>query len=110
MNALGADLHVVLKFRRQSDGSFRGTMLSPNESPDEIKFTSVVQAGHTVTALIEPLKARFTGELNANGDVIEGEWEQMTMTIPLRLELESREVEDAVIAKREPAPPAVKEW
>lgn len=110
MNAMGSELRVVVKFRPEADGGFRGSMLSPDESPDEISFSSVVQEALAVTAVMESLNARFTGELNAAGNVIEGEWTQMTMTIPLRLELESREVQEAVVVKREPAPPVVKEW
>lgn len=110
MNAMGSELRIVVKFRPEADGGFQGSMLSPDQSPDEISFSSVVQEGLAVTALMESLNAGFTGKLNADGNVIEGEWKQMTMTMPLRLELESREVKEAAIVEREPAPPVVKEW
>ncbi len=110
LNAMDIELRLVFKFRPQPDGSIHGTMIVPDQSPDEIPLTSVVVASRSVTVRGDAMRVEFTGTLSADGEAIEGNWRQATMFFPLRIELEKREIDSAVVEKHEPAPAAMREW
>ena len=110
LNAMDIELRLGFKFRPQPDGSVRGTLTIFDQSPDEIPLTSVVLDSSHVTVRSDLMGIEFIGTLSADGEAIEGNWRQATMSFPLRIELEKRAIDLAVAEKREPAPAAVREW
>lgn len=71
----GRQNRVVLKLANQTDGTAKGTVVSPDGTGVEIPV-GVVQKGANVTVDVASVGASFVGVLNANGTEIAGTWTQ----------------------------------
>ncbi len=80
----GASLRVVFHFEQQSDGSYSGSMDSPDQGATGIHCDNVIINGDSVIVKIFSVSGGFKG-LMVNDSTINGTWEQFGNTFPLIL-------------------------
>lgn len=85
----------------QPDGNYSATMLSPDQTSQEIPVTSITYINNELSIAIANINFKYTGKLNAEG-IIEGAFVQNGQSFQLNLAREKIEV-----AKRlqDPEPP-----
>ena len=86
----GQTLRLKVKIGRAEDSSFAGTLISVDQGGPEFGLSSVTKKEKEVRLELKMLRALFSGEINTEGSVIEGKWEQGGGSIPLKLERSTR--------------------
>lgn len=80
------ELRLAFKVTKDKGGTLAATMDSIDQGAKDIPAAETTFADRTLTVGFPKLRARFTGTLAADGDRIDGIWEQAGRTLPLRLE------------------------
>lgn len=78
-------LRVVFHLKRNPDGSWIGTLDSPDQGTTGIALSKVSVEGRQVTLTVESINGEFVGTLSEDGREIKGEWRQAGSTFPLTL-------------------------
>jgi len=81
---VGSNLRIVFHFEQQNDGSYTGTMDSPDQGASGIHCNNVMLNGDSITAKVMGGSAGLKGLL-INDSTINGNWEQGSIKIPLIL-------------------------
>jgi hypothetical protein len=82
-------LRLILKIGKTAEGTFAGSLTSPDQGPGELPMTSASVELPKVTMEWKAIRGKFEGTLTNNGSVMEGTWEQFGNKMPLKLERSS---------------------
>src|SRR5690606_34744975 len=78
-------LRLVFHLTRQSDGTYRGTMDSPDQGTRGIPATAVKVTADTVHVALAALNAAYRGQVQPGGERIAGTFTQHGQSFPLDL-------------------------
>lgn len=78
----GVEMRLVLHFARNADGSYTGSLDSPDQGVKGIPCSNVWVSGDSVTAEVASIKGVFKGLLKTDSLII-GNWKQGPGTYPL---------------------------
>ena len=81
----GVTLKLQCTFTKGADGSYTGSLVSPDQSPVSITMNAVTLTGDAVHLQIDSIKASFEGKLSSDGAEITGTFKQVDRTFPLTL-------------------------
>ena len=81
LDAGAAKLKLILHFTTNDDGTWRGTMDSPDQAANGLKLDTITVEGQTLKFVMHIIGASYEGRLNA-GDIT-GKFTQSGMTFPL---------------------------
>jgi pimeloyl-ACP methyl ester carboxylesterase len=99
----GMEIRVVFKISKQPDGTLTATMDSPDQGAKDIPVEGVTfQDGH-VSLEVKSAMGLYEGDLQQDGETLEGQWTQGGMSLPLVMK---RTTEAPGIKRpQEPKPP-----
>jgi fermentation-respiration switch protein FrsA (DUF1100 family) len=97
------ELRLVVKVTKKPDGSWRGTLDSPDQGAKGIVLDTVTLKDKDFHLEFKAGKATYDGKLNADSCEIVGEWKQAGQTWPLTFKHLDKEPE--VRRPQEPKPP-----
>jgi hypothetical protein len=80
-----AELRIVVHVARDSSGTLKGTLDSPDQGASGIPISSMSASGAILRFEISPIAAAFEGTVNSGATAINGTWRQMGMSVPLDL-------------------------
>ena len=80
--SVGVEIRLVFHFARNADGSYTGSMDSPDQGVKGIPCSAVLVSGDSVTAEMGSIKGAFKGLLTTDS-LISGNWKQGPGTYPL---------------------------
>ena len=78
-----ARLRLVVHLQESDDGTLEATLDSPDQGATGIPVERVTVDGAAITLDVTAIRAVYAGILTADRNVIEGEWRQSGMTLPL---------------------------
>lgn len=81
LDAGAAKLKLVLHFTPEANGTWRGTMDSPDQAANGLKIDTITVEGQTLKFVMNALSASYIGTLN--GSEITGKFTQGGVTFPL---------------------------
>ncbi len=81
LDAGAAKLKLILHFTPEADGTWRGTMDSPDQAANGLKIDTITVEGQTLKFTMRAIAASYEGTLN--GGEIAGKFTQSGMTFPL---------------------------
>lgn len=70
------ELRLSLEIKEQPDGKLTGSLVSLDQSPGKMPVTAQVKEGGQVELQVPSVGGQFTGQFNATGEEIAGEWQQ----------------------------------
>lgn len=82
----GQELPVVFEISDDGLGDWKGHMLSPSQTDQQIPLTSVSFHDREVTILVEYVGGSYRGKLAASGRSIRGDWKQGALEVSLDLD------------------------
>jgi len=85
LRAGATQLRIVFHFKRNPDGTWTGTVDSPDQGARGIPLSEVRLEGSRVFVKVESVQGEFEGTLAENGREIRGEWRQGGNTLALSL-------------------------
>ena len=97
------ELNVIFNVTQSGD-AYSATLDSPDQGARDIPIDSVWLEGNTFNYKAASLKMEYTGEINSDRKVIDGELNQMGMIIPLKLTMMEEE-ESKVLRPQTPVGP-----
>jgi len=100
METQGMNLRIIFDIRKSGD-VYTGVMVSPDQSSQEIPFSTITYENNNLSIEITAINFSYKGTLNKEGR-IEGTFSQMNQSFELNL---SREEIVAVKRPQEPIPP-----
>ena len=71
------DLRIGFKIKKKDDGTLQATMDSLDQGAKDIPVESTAFADDTLTLKMPKMKAGYIGKLQADGDTIKGEFDQV---------------------------------
>ena len=77
-------LRLVFNFEKK-DGTYAGTMTSPDQSPLAINLDNLTHSDGSVQLRLNRLQVSFEGELSSTGDELSGQFKQGPASFPLTL-------------------------
>ncbi len=97
------ELPIVFHLKQKVDGSYEGTVDSPNQGVRGIPISAISVEGRQITLQVAAVQGEFVGALSEDGKTLKGEWKQSGMSLPLEL----RQGAEPPAPKRpqEPKPP-----
>jgi pimeloyl-ACP methyl ester carboxylesterase len=98
----GTDIPLIVHLRQQPDGRYTGTLDSPKQQAYGLPITSISQRADSVTLQLTAPAARFVSRLSADGQQLDGAWQQGGQAAPLRL---TRQAAGSVSSGRRPQTP-----
>lgn len=81
----GASLRLVIKIGQTPDGTFAGTLTSPDQGPGEVPITSLGYTNPVVRIEWKGIRGVFKGTVNPEGTRMDGSWEQGGPGLELKL-------------------------
>ncbi len=81
----GTKLRIGLNLTKKTDGTWLGTLDSPDQMAFDIPIDSVDTEGISLYAEQRQMKAAYIGAYNSTTKEIEGEWKQAGRAMPLNL-------------------------
>lgn len=78
-------LRIVFRFKRNPDGTWTGTVDSPDQGARGIPISEIRLEGRRVFVKVESVQGEFEGTLAESGREITGEWRQGGTTLALTL-------------------------
>lgn len=81
----GARLRIVLHLQRTPDGSWLGTMDSPDQGVTSIPVSTITIEGKRLLLKVDSVQGELEGTLSEDGQAIKGEWRQGGATFPITL-------------------------
>lgn len=97
------ELRLVLHVTKQPDGTYKGTMDSPDQNSNGAPLDSIVLDGSKVHFTLNVAKGFFDGTLKSNGS-INGNWSQGTP--PQKMPLVLTKTTNPIKTRHDPAPPS----
>src|SRR5690349_8863546 len=85
LDAGGTSMHVVVHVARQPDGTFSGTLDSPDQGVSGIVMSAVTFVDPDVHFTIERIASHYDGRINQADSEIVGTWKQGGGSLPLTL-------------------------
>jgi hypothetical protein len=82
----GGKLRLVFRVGRSPDGSFGGTLASPDQGGREIPASNAEYSGSNLKMEFPGIRGKYDGKLSNDGKILEGKWEQFGAPLPLKLE------------------------
>ena len=82
----GTKLRIELKIGQMPDGTFAGTLVSPDQGSGEIVMSGATVTNRAVQFDFKTIHGAFKATLNQEGNLLDGTWEQGGTTLPLKLE------------------------
>jgi uncharacterized protein len=95
----GVELRIVFHFTKNADGSYTGSLDSPDQGVKGIPCSGILVSGDSVTAEIKSINGNFRGLLTMDS-VITGTWNQGPASLPLQV----KRVAEASALKRPQTP------
>lgn len=86
LDAGGNKLRLILKVGKLPDGSYSGTMASPDQGGREMAVSTAGYTNPVVRLEWKAIRGVFTGTLNKAGTEMDGTWEQWGRPSPLKLQ------------------------
>jgi len=84
------ELRLVFIISAGEDGALSGTMDSIDQGANDIPVSEVTRSDGKVKFTVPSVIGYFEGEFNEDGTVLEGEWNQGGMAMPLKLERQEK--------------------
>ncbi len=81
---VGVTLRIVFHFEKNADGTFSGSLDSPDQGVKGIPCSNVSLSGDSIMVEIKPINGSFSGTL-INDSVIDGTWAQGNASFPLNV-------------------------
>lgn len=85
LNALGASLRIVVHVRRAPDGTLSATLDSPDQGTSGLRATAVSFEDGRFVMEVGSIRGTYTGTLQPDADVLDGQWTQGGQTFALNL-------------------------
>ncbi|MDX1548522.1 MAG: hypothetical protein R3247_16115 [Rhodothermales bacterium] len=85
LNALGSSLRIVVHVRRAPDGTLSATLDSPDQGATGIRATDVSFEDGRFVMEVGSIGGTYTGTLQPDADVLDGQWTQGGQTFALNL-------------------------
>ncbi len=82
----GQELPLVFEFAPDSRDGWKGHLLSPSQTDQQIPLTSVLLRGRELSITVESVGGTYRGKLTATGRSLKGEWSQGAFKTPLDLD------------------------
>lgn len=79
------ELRIVFHLKQKPDGSYEGTVDSPDQGVRGIPLSEVIVEGRQITLKVASIQGEFVGRLSEDGKTITGEWKQAGVSLPLEL-------------------------
>ncbi|MEN6576206.1 MAG: alpha/beta fold hydrolase [Phycisphaerales bacterium] len=81
-----ASLRVVFNIQRKPDGSFSGTLDSPDQGATGLSISRIAVEDNKVTVEATAIGGRYDGTLNADGSELSGKWMQggVSLDLPMK--------------------------
>jgi hypothetical protein len=79
-------LRLEIKIGRGPDGSFAGTLASPDQGGRELPLSSSSYTPPKIHLEWRGIRGKFDGTVNKEGTLMEGTWDQFGNPMPLKLE------------------------
>lgn len=83
LNIAGAQLRLVLKFVAMPDGTFTGTLDSPDQGALNLPIDAINLKDGSLHLRLMGLQGAYQGQLSADGSTITGHWKQRGRSLPL---------------------------
>jgi hypothetical protein len=81
----GQSLKIIVKIAKEEDGTLKATLDSPDQGAMDVSLDNVTFKNNTFSFDLTAAQGAYEGTLKESEDIIEGEWSQGGMTIPLIL-------------------------
>ncbi|MBN1223503.1 MAG: hypothetical protein JXB23_09655 [Candidatus Aminicenantes bacterium] len=81
----GTTLKIVVKISKETDGTLKATLDSPDQGAMDVPLDNVAFEDNTFHFELTAAQGTYEGKLDESGDVIEGEWSQGGTSLPLVL-------------------------
>lgn len=107
---LGGQLEVVFHLRRGGEGALSATMDVPAQGAEGLPVSTAAATGDSLRLEVASAGIVFAGQVQDDGETVEGTWQQNGQSLPLVLERTSTdagEVEAEVAEVRQPGEPDV---
>ena len=92
LQAGDAQLHILLHLSKSDAGSLRATLDSLEQGVFAIEATSVSFANYNLKLEVTSVGAHFAGKVSPDNEVIDGDWSQGNVSLPLKFHREARAV------------------
>lgn len=92
LQAGDAELHLLLHLSKNENGSLRATLDSLEQGVFAIEATSVSFANYNLKLEVTSVGAHFAGKVSPDHEVIDGDWSQGNVSLPLKFHRETRAV------------------
>jgi hypothetical protein len=79
-------LRLIFRIGRTPEGTFAGTLLSPDQGGAELPSSSASFSAPALKMEWKAIRGKFEGTLSKDGKTLEGQWEQFGGGLPLKLE------------------------
>ncbi|KPK76261.1 MAG: hypothetical protein AMJ79_07340 [Phycisphaerae bacterium SM23_30] len=81
----GIELRIVFNISLRPDGVYTATMDSPDQGAKGIPVDSVTYKDGKLRLEVKVVQGFYEGRLQADGDTIQGQWQQSGLNLPLEL-------------------------
>jgi len=81
----GQSLKIIVKIAVDADGTLKATLDSPDQGAMDVPLDNVSFENNTFSFELTAAQGAYEGKLKESGDIIEGEWSQGGMSLPLNL-------------------------
>jgi len=85
LNVMNTELRIVFKISETEEGGLKASLDSPDQGAFNIPVDSVILNGNLVRLEIKSIGGFYEGELKKDSSIIEGTWNQVSQSFPLRL-------------------------
>lgn len=89
----GIELRVLFKISKADDGTLMAKMDSPDQGAKDIPVSKVVLEKDSLRIEVAVVAGKYVGFFNSEKNIIEGNWHQSGLTLPLVLEHLEKEPE-----------------
>src|SRR5262249_34274780 len=83
LKVAGTELRLVATIAKKMDGSYTGTMDSPDQGAKGLPIDTVLFKDGELRLEMKGIKGSFVGKLSADGAEVAGKWTQAGETLPL---------------------------
>ena len=81
----GQSIKIMVKISKEADGTLNATLDSPDQGAMDVPLDNVSFEDSTFSFELTSAQGTYEGKLKESGDIIEGEWSQGGMSLPLNL-------------------------
>jgi len=79
------ELRIIFKISKKPDGTLSATLDSPDQGAKDIPVDEVALKNNNLRLDAKSIQGVFEGEIKENGAIIQGQWKQGGMSLPLVL-------------------------